>query len=88
MKRTKLLLVDDEVGQRQMLAGYLEKNGFAVEQASSGEEGLELYRSFFPPVAVVDFTNQEEAWIHFKGCRKVFIHQHQTLREVIPCRIA
>ena len=54
VKRTKLLLVDDEVGQRQMLAGYLEKNGFAVEQASSGEEGLELYRSFFPPVAVVD----------------------------------
>ncbi|UCD94581.1 MAG: sigma-54-dependent Fis family transcriptional regulator, partial [Candidatus Zixiibacteriota bacterium] len=54
MKRTKLLLVDDEVGQRQMLAGYLEKNGFAVEQASSGEEGLEMYRSFFSPVAVVD----------------------------------
>jgi two-component system response regulator HydG len=54
MKRTKLLVVDDEVGQRRMLAGYLEKNGFAVEQASSGEEALEMYRSFFSPVAVVD----------------------------------
>lgn len=54
MKKTKLLLVDDEAGQRQMLAGYLEKNGFTIEQASSGEEALELYSSFFSPVAVVD----------------------------------
>lgn len=54
MKETKLLLVDDEVGQRQMLAGYLKKNGFLLEQASSGEEALEMYSSFFAPVAVVD----------------------------------
>ncbi|PKK82875.1 MAG: hypothetical protein CVT49_11225 [candidate division Zixibacteria bacterium HGW-Zixibacteria-1] len=54
MKKTKLLLVDDEAGQRQMLAGYLEKNGYTIEQASSGEEALELYSSFFSPVAVVD----------------------------------
>jgi DNA-binding NtrC family response regulator len=54
MKKTKLLLVDDEVGQRQMLAGYLEKNGFKIKQASSGEEALEIYSSFFSPVAVVD----------------------------------
>ena len=54
MKKTKLLLVDDEAGQRQMLAGYLEKNGYTVEQAGSGEEAMQLYTSFFSPVAVVD----------------------------------
>jgi len=54
MKKTKLLLVDDEAGQRQMLAGYLDKNGYAVEQAGSGEEAMQLYTSFFSPVAVVD----------------------------------
>ena len=54
MQPIKLLLVDDEVGQRQMLAGYLEKNGFSVRQASSGEEGLNEYATFFSPVAVVD----------------------------------
>jgi DNA-binding NtrC family response regulator len=54
VKSTKLLLVDDEAGQRKMLAGYLEKNGFTVEQASSGEEALKIYSSFFAPVAVVD----------------------------------
>jgi len=54
MKKTKLLLVDDESGQRQMLAGYLEKHGYAVEQAESGEKAMQMYSSFFSPVAVVD----------------------------------
>jgi DNA-binding NtrC family response regulator len=54
MKKIKLLLVDDEEGQRQMLAGFLEKKDFVVRQASSGEEALKLYPSFFSPVAVVD----------------------------------
>lgn len=54
MKKTKMLLVDDEVNQRQMLAGYLEKNGYITKQASSGEEALKVYSSFFSPVAVVD----------------------------------
>jgi DNA-binding NtrC family response regulator len=54
MKGIRLLLVDDESGQRQMLAGFLEKNGYQVRQASSGEEAVQIYPSFFAPVAVVD----------------------------------
>lgn len=54
MKKTKLLLVDDEEKQRKMLAGYLEKKGYVINEAGTGEEALELYSSFFSPVAVVD----------------------------------
>ncbi len=54
MNPIKLLLVDDEAGQRRMLAGYLEKKGFAIREASSGEEAVKTYPSFFSPVAVVD----------------------------------
>jgi len=54
MNKIKLLLVDDEVGQRQMLAGYLEKANFIIKQASSGEEALKIYSSFFSPMAIVD----------------------------------
>ncbi|MCP4634613.1 MAG: sigma-54-dependent Fis family transcriptional regulator [candidate division Zixibacteria bacterium] len=54
MQKTKLLVVDDEDSQRQMLAGYLEKNGFTIKQAASGEEALKEYATFFSPVAVVD----------------------------------
>jgi DNA-binding NtrC family response regulator len=54
MNSIKLLVVDDESGQRQMLAGYLEKNGFFVKQAGSGEEALAIYPSLFAPLALVD----------------------------------
>jgi DNA-binding NtrC family response regulator len=54
MKKVKLLLVDDEEEQRRMLAGYLDKNGFDVRQAASGEEALKVYAAFFSPAAVVD----------------------------------
>lgn len=54
MNPTKLLLVDDEAGQRQMLAGYLEKKGFAIRDASSGEEAVQIYPLFFSPLAIVD----------------------------------
>ncbi len=54
MKNVKLLVVDDEEGQREMLAGYLLKQGFEIKQASSGEEALQIYSSFFSPLAVVD----------------------------------
>jgi len=54
MSKVKLLLVDDEEAQRRMLAGYLEKQGFNIEEAESGERALDKYPSFFSPVAVVD----------------------------------
>ncbi len=54
MNPTKLLIVDDEAAQRQMLAGYLAKKNFEIVQAGSGEEALAKYGSFLAPVAVVD----------------------------------
>jgi len=54
MKSIKLLIVDDEPGQRELLAGYLVKKNFQVTTAGSAEEALELYRQFFSPIALVD----------------------------------
>lgn len=54
MSDTKLLIVDDEKGQRELLSGYLSKKGFRVYTAGSGEEALEQYHKIFSPVAVVD----------------------------------
>jgi two-component system NtrC family response regulator len=36
----RILIVDDEAGQRELLAGHLEKQGHRVVTASNGEEGL------------------------------------------------
>lgn len=54
MPGAKLLLVDDEKGQRELLSGFLSKKGYHVFPANSGEEALEQYHKVFSPVAVVD----------------------------------
>ena len=41
MTKTKILIVDDELIMRESLAGWLERDGYAVETAASGEEALE-----------------------------------------------
>ncbi len=54
MQKVKLLIVDDEQAQRDLLKGYLEKQGYDVVTASSGEEALAGYHQVFSPVAIVD----------------------------------
>ncbi|MCH9025264.1 MAG: response regulator [candidate division Zixibacteria bacterium] len=50
----KILIVDDEESQRELLKGYLSKNGYEVTLAGDGEEALSVYRNIFAPVALVD----------------------------------
>jgi two-component system response regulator HydG len=54
MPGTKLLVVDDEQGQRDLLSGFLSKKEYQVYAASSAEEALERYHKIFAPIAVVD----------------------------------
>jgi two-component system response regulator AtoC len=42
--RFHILVVDDEPVQREMVCGFLEKQGFEVTPADSGERALELFR--------------------------------------------
>ena len=39
-----ILVVDDELAQRAVVSGFLEKQGFDVTLAESGEKALELFR--------------------------------------------
>ncbi len=54
MTRIKILIVDDEKSQRDLLSGFLHKNGFDVTIAENGEDALKKYRSVFSPIAIVD----------------------------------
>ncbi len=54
MNQTKLLIVDDEAGARELLAGYLKNKGYEVTQAESGEQALEVYHESFAPLALID----------------------------------
>lgn len=53
-KTTRLLLVDDEADFRRAAAPALERQGFEVEQADSGERALEMVGARLPDVVVLD----------------------------------
>jgi len=50
----RILIVDDEEAQRRQLAGFLEKQGFSVTTAESGQNAIEISQSQFYEVALLD----------------------------------
>ena len=50
----RILLVEDEAPLRETLAARLKREGFAVDAAADGEEGLYLAREMPFDVAIVD----------------------------------
>lgn len=54
MLKYRLLVVDDEKSQREILAGFLQKEGFSVALAESGEQALKLFEEKFYEMALID----------------------------------
>jgi len=50
----RALVVDDEPSLVRAVVGYLERDGFVVSSAASGEEALEIARRDAPDVVVLD----------------------------------
>jgi DNA-binding NtrC family response regulator len=50
----RVLIVDDEPDVLKALGNYLERRGYEVHRASSGEVGLELHHRVRPDVTVLD----------------------------------
>ena len=51
---TKILVIDDEQGIRDLLDTLLRRKGYDVVLAESGQKGLELFRRERPDVIVLD----------------------------------
>ena len=54
MEGRPVLVVDDDADTRQVLKRFLNRKGFPVECASSGEEGLRLARELHPMAIILD----------------------------------
>ncbi len=54
MDTTRVLVVDDEPMVRDVLARYLEKEGFGVETAEDGEGALAMYEATGPDLVLLD----------------------------------
>ena len=54
MAGTRVLVVDDEPMVREVLARYLEQEGFAVDLAEDGEQALAAYEAATPDLVLLD----------------------------------
>jgi CheY-like chemotaxis protein len=66
----KILLIDDDVDLILMYTPVLEQAGFTVRSAHTSVEGLELFKSFHPDIAVVDLS-MEHFDSGFVLCHKI-----------------
>ncbi len=50
----KILVIDDDTSLRRVLEYNLQEEGYEVEAAASGEEGLKLFRQLLPDLVITD----------------------------------
>jgi two-component system KDP operon response regulator KdpE len=50
----RVLIVDDEAGIRRFLRASLEAHGYSIDEASSGEEALQVVPAFRPDLILLD----------------------------------
>ncbi len=54
-----ILIVDDEITQREMLQGFLEKQGFKVLTAAGGNEALRIFKSAPVELVLIDHRMED-----------------------------
>ncbi len=68
--RNTILVVDDDAATRDLLARFLEREGFSVAVAEDGRRGLELARSLRPRAVLLDVTMpQMDGWAVLRTLR-------------------
>lgn len=50
----KILIIDDEYQNREMLSDFLEIKGYKVATATNGEEGIEAFKKNDADAAIID----------------------------------
>src|SRR4030042_1353540 len=69
MEKAKILIAEDEKAQRELLEGFLKKEGFSVEAAANGRQAIEKIERDFFDIAFLDYKMPE-------------LDDLQTLREI------
>ena len=73
VERPKILIVEDEPAQREILLYHLKKAGFAALWADNGEEGLLLAQENLPDVLILDWMLPKLSGLEI--CRQLRAHQ-------------
>lgn len=64
---SKILLVEDEQHQRELYAMELEEDGFEIDQASNGREGVEMVKANKYDLVIMDIRMPEMDGIEALG---------------------
>jgi DNA-binding NarL/FixJ family response regulator len=75
----KILVVDDDSILRKVLRNYLEQQGYQVQDASSGNEGLTAFELYSPDLIVSDVAMPEVDGFEF--CRRL---RSQPSGQLVP----
>jgi CheY-like chemotaxis protein len=68
----RVLVVDDEASIRELVAAWLEDEGFAVTTASNGAEALRVLREVRPEVIVLDLMMPVmDGWAFAEACHRL-----------------
>ncbi|OGP89346.1 MAG: two-component system response regulator [Deltaproteobacteria bacterium RBG_16_47_11] len=59
MEKARILIAEDEKNQRDLLEGFLKKEGFSVEAVANGREALQELEGNFFDVALIDYKMPE-----------------------------
>lgn len=71
MEHEKILIVDDEDRIREMLREYLSPEGYAIDEASDGEEALELFMKNEYTLVILDIMMPKlDGWTVCREIRK------------------
>lgn len=63
----KILIIDDDACNRDILKTRLEQSGYEVAEASNGEEGVRLARELLPDLVILDVMMPKvDGWL---ACR-------------------
>lgn len=63
MKDYSILVIDDEDAQRNILTGYLEKKGYTIYSASSGNDGIKLIQNNVIDIVLSDYKMPDKTGI-------------------------
>ena len=73
MDKSKILIAEDEKTQRDLLEGFLKKEGFSVEAVANGREALQKIEKDYFDVVLVDYKMPELDGLHtLREIRKLY----------------
>ena len=59
MEKARILIAEDEKAQRDLLEGFLKKEGFSVDAVANGREALQKLEGNFFDIALIDYKMPE-----------------------------